>query len=118
MSLVQMTQSFKLLKKILLIIIVMMSKSISKMNKKELYEECKLLKKEKLELSFDLMVTQDELTEIYEGVGKIIKNENMPRFSSTVVFEFHKLKNQNELLYDQLNSDYIKKEKQVMNNKS
>eukprot|EP01050_Picozoa_sp_SAG11_P011142 SAG11_NODE_1159_length_5656_cov_5.909942_4_plen_96_part_00 len=95
-----------------------MSKSISKMNKKELYEECKKLKQENLGLSFDLNVIQDELTEIYAGVGKIIENENIPRFSSSVVFELHKLKSQNELLYDQLNSNYIKKEKQVMNIKS
>ena len=91
-----------------------MSKSISKMNKKELYEECKKIKQENLGLSFDLNLIRDELIEIYEIIGEKVGNTNLPRFPEQVAIELDKLVEEKERYYKW----YVDKEKQVMNNNS
>eukprot|EP01047_Picozoa_sp_COSAG01_P053788 COSAG01_NODE_5804_length_4022_cov_63.314555_4_plen_72_part_00 len=66
------------------------------MDYKSLYEE--QLKKNK-ELTKDLhKMNTDELINVYERVGELVGNTNLPRHEEQLIIEFKKLKEELELL--------------------
>ena len=72
----------------------------SSMDYKSLYEE-QLKKNEQLtkELNLHKMNT-DELTNVYERVGELVGNTNLPRHEEQLIIEFKKLQDHFNLLIE------------------
>ena len=46
------------------------------------------------DLRLDVEAHKEELIEIYEGVGKLVDNTNLPRFPNQILIEFNKLQDE------------------------